>query len=282
MPSDRARLKMLLSEVDSDGNGTLDMEEFCELMFKQWKKQPEPGRNKTHWDYLLQEMEWLSKDFREERQWKVALARKAVKAVTRWHQEREASGAKGPKSMEFQQKKLAAAISREVLELFRGLDLEIFEGYGQSETTAIVTFNRAGAVRLGSVGRALPGVLLRIAEDGEILAQGKNIFAGYLGLLLLSSATAAIGIFGSSLFRSQLAAAVIAGVLVVTLLTAWLVSAITDPPFAAVLAHAALFDKHFVPFMEGSIPTTAIVYYATVTGVFLLMSTRVLDGRRWE
>lgn len=109
-----------------------------------------------------------------------------------------------------------------------------------------------------------------------------HIFAGYLGLLLLSSATAAIGIFGSSLFRSQLAAAVIAGVLVVTLLTAWLVSAITDPPFAAVLAHAALFDKHFVPFMEGSIPTTAIVYYATVTGVFLLMSTRVLDGRRWE
>ena len=55
---------------------------------KQWKKVQEPGRNKTHWDYLLQEMEWLSKDFREERQWKVALAKKAVKAVSRWHTER--------------------------------------------------------------------------------------------------------------------------------------------------------------------------------------------------
>ena len=48
---------------------------------RQWKKVQEPGRNKTHWDYLLQEMEWLSKDFREERQWKVALARKAVKEL---------------------------------------------------------------------------------------------------------------------------------------------------------------------------------------------------------
>ena len=52
---------------------------------KQWKKHQEPQRNKTHWDYLLEEMEWLSKDFREERNWKAAVARKAVKAVSRWH-----------------------------------------------------------------------------------------------------------------------------------------------------------------------------------------------------
>ena len=47
---------------------------------KQWKKVQEPGRNKTHWDYLLQEMEWLSKDFREMQ--KVALARKAAGCVS--------------------------------------------------------------------------------------------------------------------------------------------------------------------------------------------------------
>ena len=67
---------------------------------KQWKKQPEPQRNKTHWDYLLEEMEWLSKDFREERQWKVALARKAVKAVSKWHQDRERSERDGDRSTE--------------------------------------------------------------------------------------------------------------------------------------------------------------------------------------
>ena len=40
---------------------------------------------------MLEEMEWLSKDFREERQWKIALARKAVKAVSKWHQDRARS-----------------------------------------------------------------------------------------------------------------------------------------------------------------------------------------------
>ena len=67
---------------------------------KQWKKQAEPQRNKTHWDYLLEEMEWLSKDFREERQWKVALARKAVKAVSKWHQDRERSERDGDRANE--------------------------------------------------------------------------------------------------------------------------------------------------------------------------------------
>jgi len=83
---------------------------------KQWKKQAEPQRNKTHWDYLLEEMEWLSKDFREERQWKVALARKAVKAVSKWHQDRERSERDGDRSTEVQLKRLAAHISREMRE----------------------------------------------------------------------------------------------------------------------------------------------------------------------
>ena len=80
------------------------------------KKQPEPQRNKVHWDYLLEEMEWLSKDFCEERQWKVALARKAAKAVTKWHQDRERSARDGDRSEEVQLKRLASHISREVRE----------------------------------------------------------------------------------------------------------------------------------------------------------------------
>jgi len=85
---------------------------------KQWRRLAEPQRNKTHWDYLLEEMEWLSKDFREERAWKVALAKKAVKAVTRWHQERAQLESKENRSEETRARRLACAISREVLDVW--------------------------------------------------------------------------------------------------------------------------------------------------------------------
>ena len=65
---------------------------------------------------MLEEMEWLSKDFREERQWKIALARKAVKAVSKWHQDRARSEREGDRSQEVQLKRLASHISREVRE----------------------------------------------------------------------------------------------------------------------------------------------------------------------
>ena len=102
---------------EQGGAGTTSLDQAT-WNIRQWKKVQEPQRNKTHWDYLLQEMEWLSKDFREERQWKIALARKAVKAVTRWHQERETLEHRGAKSSEFQAKRLAGNISREVLDMW--------------------------------------------------------------------------------------------------------------------------------------------------------------------
>ena len=74
----------------------------------------------------------------------------------------------------------AAPISREVLEFFASLDLIVNEVYGQSEGSGPTTFNAPGAVRLGTVGQALPGVDLKIADDGEILVKGPNVFLGYL------------------------------------------------------------------------------------------------------
>jgi long-chain acyl-CoA synthetase len=53
------------------------------------------------------------------------------------------------------------------------------EGYGLSESTAIGTLNTLDAVRIGSIGRAVPGCEVRIADDGEILMRGPHIFAGY-------------------------------------------------------------------------------------------------------
>jgi long-chain acyl-CoA synthetase len=73
----------------------------------------------------------------------------------------------------------AAPIAREVLEFFFGLDVIVHEVYGQSEDTGPTTFNPIGKIRLGTVGQRLPGIEVKIADDGEILVKGPNVFLGY-------------------------------------------------------------------------------------------------------
>jgi len=73
----------------------------------------------------------------------------------------------------------AAPISQQVLRFFHALGLEVLEGYGMSENMTVTTVNRHGHVRLGTVGQVVPGVELRIADDGEILMRGEVLFGGY-------------------------------------------------------------------------------------------------------
>ncbi|MGQ0549700.1 MAG: AMP-dependent synthetase/ligase [Armatimonadota bacterium] len=73
----------------------------------------------------------------------------------------------------------AAPIAPELLEYFMALGLPIFEVYGQTEATGAVTGNMRGAIKLGTVGRALPGLEVRLAPDGEILVRGRTVFSGY-------------------------------------------------------------------------------------------------------
>jgi long-chain acyl-CoA synthetase len=73
----------------------------------------------------------------------------------------------------------AAPIGREVLEFFDACGVLVLEGYGMTETCAAATLNTPDAVRLGSVGRPLPGSEVAIAEDGEILMRGPHVFGGY-------------------------------------------------------------------------------------------------------
>ncbi|QED26985.1 ABC transporter permease subunit [Microvenator marinus] len=109
-----------------------------------------------------------------------------------------------------------------------------------------------------------------------------HIFAGYLGLLMVGSATVAIGTFASTLSKSQLVSAVIGGVITVFLLVSWLLAKLTDPPLNAILSYLSLFDRHFrTTFMEGRIESADLVFFGSVTFVFLMLATRVFESRRW-
>ncbi|MDX6426516.1 MAG: long-chain acyl-CoA synthetase [Gaiellaceae bacterium] len=72
-----------------------------------------------------------------------------------------------------------APLSRDIAEFFHAIDILILEGYGLSEVTTAATVNRANDFRFGTVGKPLPGVEIRIAEDGEILLRSNTVFAGY-------------------------------------------------------------------------------------------------------
>ncbi|MFN0251831.1 MAG: AMP-dependent synthetase/ligase [Kofleriaceae bacterium] len=73
----------------------------------------------------------------------------------------------------------AAPIAADVLEFYASIDLPIREIYGQSEDTGPTSFNLRGKTKIGSVGPALPGLQCKIADDGEILVKGPNVFLGY-------------------------------------------------------------------------------------------------------
>ncbi|NND30866.1 MAG: AMP-binding protein [Myxococcales bacterium] len=73
----------------------------------------------------------------------------------------------------------AAPIAREVLQFFASLNLVVLEVYGQSEDSGPTSFNTPSRYRFGSVGPALPGVEVKIAEDDEIMVKGPNVFLGY-------------------------------------------------------------------------------------------------------
>ena len=73
----------------------------------------------------------------------------------------------------------AAPIAPEQIRWFQSLGVPSFEGYGMTETTGVASLNSAKREKVGTVGEALPGTEVRIADNGEVLVRGDHVFAGY-------------------------------------------------------------------------------------------------------
>ena len=73
-----------------------------------------------------------------------------------------------------------APLSLEIAEFFHAIDILLVEGYGLTECTTAASTNTHEAYRFGTVGRALPGTEVRLAEDGELLIRSETVFQGYL------------------------------------------------------------------------------------------------------
>jgi long-chain acyl-CoA synthetase len=72
-----------------------------------------------------------------------------------------------------------AALGPELGHFFRGVGIVIFEGYGLTETSPVLSLNMETAIKVGSIGRPIPGTALRVADDGELEAKGPQVFPGY-------------------------------------------------------------------------------------------------------
>ncbi|MFG2649771.1 AMP-dependent synthetase/ligase [Streptomyces sp. NPDC048436] len=72
-----------------------------------------------------------------------------------------------------------APIAPHVVDFLRACGIEVYEGYGMTESAGVISLNHPGAVRYGTVGRPITGCEVRIADDGEVLARGPMVFPGY-------------------------------------------------------------------------------------------------------
>ena len=122
---------------------------------------------------------------------------------------------------------------------------------------------------------------LLIKVNGKIT--WSQILVGYLGLLLLGSATLAIGIFASALTKQQIVAALLAALFVAVLSFVYLLAKRLDSPVREVLEQIDLWWIHFQNgFMRSILNLKDVVYYLAMTYFFLLLAVKTLEAKRWQ
>lgn len=153
-------------------------------------------------------------------------------------------------------------------------------------TSPIAPFEIVLGKWLAVVGMLTIFLLLTLHMPGMIFIHGKvsmaQIAVGYAGLFLYGGAIAAIGVFASSLVRSQVLAAVLSGGMVIFMVVLWLVSQISDGGFAELASYAAIWDQHQQPFQRGLLGLNHVFYYISVIALFLLLATRSVERRSWQ
>lgn len=128
--------------------------------------------------------------------------------------------------------------------------------------------------------------LLSVYMPAWLFVHGKvaigHMVVGYLGLLLLGAAVTSIGLFGSSLARSQVVAGIVGLAILAVLILLWVVAKASEPPLNQYVSRLAIHHENFRPFMQGILEPTRVVYYLVITYGFLFASTKVLEARRWR
>lgn len=109
-----------------------------------------------------------------------------------------------------------------------------------------------------------------------------HIAVGYAGLLLLGSATVAIGLFASTLSRSQVVSVIVGAAILGAMILLWMLASVAAPPLNDVLAAMAFHHQNFQPFQKGVLELRGVAYYVAVTYLFLLSATKILEARRWR
>jgi ABC-2 type transport system permease protein len=120
-------------------------------------------------------------------------------------------------------------------------------------------------------------ILLAVFGDPDL----GPIFTSYLGLFLLGSASLAVGIFASSLTSNQIVSAVVAGGILFALWVLGIAGNFAPGTLGEVLSYVSL-SHHFPDFITGIVDTRAVVYYLSVTAVFLYMAIRSTETDRWR
>jgi ABC-2 type transport system permease protein len=165
---------------------------------------------------------------------------------------------------------------------------------GEKEHGTLVLLNTAPIRERDIVlGKFLAGLAflallsaLTVYMPALIFVNGKvslgHIAVGYVGVLLLASASLAIGLFGSAIAPNQIVAALVTGALLGTLFLLFFVAPVTEPPINGFLSGLAIFHVRQRSFMVGVLKLENVVYNLAVAYFFLLAAEKTLEARRWR